>query len=179
MITAGFAVLPETQHQYGSGSNGKYEFWDGADGGISDGDMTWGPKLNVGTKVAQWNSPIRDKVTGKEIPWWGDVKGTQYDDKSRYERVPIDWVSHDNLKDFLQTGLVTNNNISIAYKGEKARYFVTGQYAYQKDRCLLLKCTVEVSTSTLPLIWLKLAAGCQSGLQQNSCPELSALRIRT
>ena len=48
MITAGFAVLPETQHQYGSGSNGKYEFWDGADGGISDGDMTWGPNLNVG-----------------------------------------------------------------------------------------------------------------------------------
>ena len=134
MITAGFAVLPETQHQYGSGSNGKYEFWDGADGGISDGDMTWGPKLNVGTKVAQWNSPIRDKVTGKEIPWWGDVKGTQYDDKSRYERIPIDWVSHDNLKDFLQTGLVTNNNISIAYKGEKARYFVTGQYAYQKGQ---------------------------------------------
>lgn len=134
MITAGFAVLPETQHQYGSGSNGKYEFWDGADGGISDGDMTWGPKLNVGTKVAQWNSPIRDKVTGKEIPWWGDVKGTQYDDKSRYERIPIDWVSHDNLKNFLQTGLVTNNNISIAYKGEKARYFVTGQYAYQKGQ---------------------------------------------
>ena len=134
MITAGFAVLPETQHQYGSGSNGKYEFWDGADGGISDGDMTWGPKLNVGTKVAQWNSPIRDKVTGEEIPWWGDVKGTQYDDKSRYERVPIDWVSHDNLKDFLQTGFVTNNNISIAYKGEKARYFVTGQYAYQKGQ---------------------------------------------
>lgn len=120
MITAGFAVLPETQHQYGSGSNGKYEFWDGADGGISDGDMTWGPKLNVGTKVAQWNSPIRDKVTGKEIPWWGDVKGTQYDDKSRYERVPIDWVSHDNLKDFLQTGLVTNNNISIAYIRRKS-----------------------------------------------------------
>lgn len=155
MITAGFAVLPETQHQYGSGSNGKYEFWDGADGGISDGDMTWGPKLNVGTKVAQWNSPIRDKVTGKEIPWWGDVKGTQYDDKSRYERVPIDWVSHDNLKDFLQTGLVTNNNISIAYKGEKARYFVTGQYAYQKDRYPLHKCTAEGSTSTPLSILLK------------------------
>lgn len=134
MISAGFAVLPETQHQYGSGSNGKYEFWDGADGGISDGDMTWGPKLNVGTKIAQWNSPIRDKVTGEEIPWWGDVKGTQYDDKSRYERVPIDWVSHNNLKDFLQTGFVTNNNISIAYKGEKARYFLTGQYAYQKGQ---------------------------------------------
>lgn len=134
MMTAGFTVLPETQNQYGSGSNGKYEFWDGADGGISDGDMTWGPKLNTGLKIAQWNSPIRDKVTGKEIPWWGDVKGTQYDDKSRYERVPIDWVSHDNLNDFLETGLVTNNTISVAYKGQKARYFVNGQYAYQKGQ---------------------------------------------
>ncbi|WP_206531956.1 hypothetical protein [Sphingobacterium sp. DR205] len=75
------------------GSNGKYEFWDGADGGISDGDMTWGPKLNSGIKVAQWNSPIRDKQTGEVIPWWGDVSGTKYNDKSRYERVPIDWVA--------------------------------------------------------------------------------------
>ncbi len=134
MCTAGFAVFPETQHEYGSGSNGEYEFWDGADGGISDGDMTWGPKLNAGLKIAQWNSPIRDKVTGVEIPWWGDVKGTQYDDKSRYERVPIDFVAHDNLRDFLQTGIITSNNISIGYKGENARYFLTGQYAYQKGQ---------------------------------------------
>ena len=134
MMTAGFAVLPKTQSEYGSGSNGRYEFWDGADGGISDGDMTWGPKLNTGLKIAQWNSPIRDKATGEEIPWWGDVKGTQYDDKARYERVPIDWVSHDNLNDFLEQGMVTNNNISIAYKGEKARYFLTGQYAFQKGQ---------------------------------------------
>src|SRR5690606_34979252 len=65
MITAGFTVFPETQTLYGSGSNGQYEFWDGADGGISDGDMTWGPKLNSGVKVPQWNSPIRDKETGE------------------------------------------------------------------------------------------------------------------
>ncbi len=134
MMTAGFAVLPETQHTYGSGSHGKYEFWDGADGGISDGDMTWGPKLNTGLKVAQWNSPIRDKVTGEEIAWWGDVSGTQYDDKSRYERVPIDWVSHDNLNDFLQTGFVTNSNLAVDYKGAKARYHVDMQYAYQKGQ---------------------------------------------
>lgn len=134
MMTAGFTVLPRTQKQYGSGSNGRYEFWDGADGGISDGDMTWGPKLNTGLKIAQWNSPIRDKINGKVMPWWGDVKGTQYDDKSRYERVPIDWVSHDNLNDFLETGLVTNNTISVAYKGQKARYFLNGQYAYQKGQ---------------------------------------------
>lgn len=134
MVTAGFAVLPETQHEYGSGSNGKYEFWDGADGGISDGDMTWGPKLNAGLKIAQWNSPIRNRQTGEIIPWWGDVKGTQYDDKSLYERVPTDWVSHDNLNDFLQTGFVTSNNLSVAYKGEKSRIFLTTQYAYQKGQ---------------------------------------------
>lgn len=134
MITAGFTVFPKTQNKYGNGSNGKYEFWDGADGGISDGDMIWGPKLDSGLKIAQWNSPIRDKVSGKEIPWWGDVKGTQYDDKSRYERVPTDWVSHNNLADFLRTGLVTDNNISIAYKGQKARYLITGQYAFQKGQ---------------------------------------------
>lgn len=134
MVTAGYAVFPETQSTYGSGSNGAYAFWDGADGGISDGDMTWGPKLNVGTKYAQWNSPIRNKITGETIDWWGDVTGTQYDDQSKYERVPIDWVSHDNLNDFMETGFITSNTFSIAYKGEKARYNVTGQYAYQKGQ---------------------------------------------
>ena len=134
MITAGFTVYPEHQKTYGSGSNGKYEFWDGADGGISDGDMTWGPKLDTGQKIAQWNSPIRNKQTGEVIPWWGNVAGTIYDDKSVYERIPTDWVSHNNLEDFLGTGIVTNNNFSLSYKGAKARYYVSGKYAYQKGQ---------------------------------------------
>ena len=134
MITAGFTAFPKTQTEYGSGSNGLYEFWDGADGGISDGDMTWGPKMNAGVKAKQWNSPIRDKQTGETIEWYGDVKGTVYDDRSRYERVPTDFVYHNNLKDFLQTGFVTTNNFSVAYKGEKARYYASGKYAYQKGQ---------------------------------------------
>ena len=134
MMTAGFTVYPESQDEYGSGSNGKYEFWDGADGGISDGDMTWGPKLNSGVKVPQWNSPIRNKKTGEVIPWWGDVKGTIYDDRSLYERVPLDFVNHNNLQDFLRTGFVNDNNVSIAYKGEKAAIFFTGKYAIQQGQ---------------------------------------------
>lgn len=134
MMTAGFTVYPESQDEYGSGSNGKYEFWDGADGGISDGDMTWGPKLNSGVKVPQWNSPIRNKKTGEIIPWWGDVKGTIYDDRSLYERVPLDFVNHNNLQDFLRTGFVNDNNVSIAYKGEKAAIFFTGKYAIQQGQ---------------------------------------------
>lgn len=134
MVTAGFTVFPETQNEYGSGSNGKYEFWDGADGGISDGDMTWGPKLDAGIKVPQWNSPIRNKKTGEIIPWWGDVKGTIYDDRALYERVPTDFVSHNNLKDFLRMGFVNDNNVSLAYKGEKAAVFFTGKYAIQQGQ---------------------------------------------
>lgn len=134
MMTAGYTVYPKTQTEYGSGSNGKYEFWDGADGGISDGDMTWGPKFGTGIKVSQWNSPIRNKQTGETIPWWGNVAGTVYDNRALYERVPTDWVQHDNLKDFLQTGFVSSNNLSLAYKGERAKFYASGKYAHQKGQ---------------------------------------------
>lgn len=134
MMTAGFVAYPETQHQYGSGSNGQYAFWDGEGGGLSDDDMQWGPKLDVGNTAPQWNSPIRDKVTGEEIPWWGSVKDTQYDDQSRYERVALPLTSHDNLKNFLETGIITNNTLSLSYRGKRARVYVLGQYAYQKGQ---------------------------------------------
>ncbi|MBM1105084.1 SusC/RagA family TonB-linked outer membrane protein [Aurantibacter crassamenti] len=134
MVTTGFTVFPETQTEYGNGSNGKYEFWDGQDGGISDGDMIWGPKFGTGQLVAQWNSPILDNVSGESIPWWGDVSGTQYDDKSRYSRVPTPWEYHDNLGDFMETGYISNSNFSIAQRGEKGSFRLSGTYAYQKDR---------------------------------------------
>lgn len=134
MMSAGFTVFPESQSEFGSGSNGKYEFWDGADGGISDGDMTWGPKLNTGILVPQWNSPIRDRQTGEVIPWWGDVSGTIYNDKSRYERVPTEWRSYDNLRDFLGRGIVTENNFTLSHKSEKLSLFTSGKYAFQKGQ---------------------------------------------
>lgn len=133
MVTAGFTVFPETQTEFGSGSNGQYAFWDGADGGISDGDMAWGPKFN-GQKIAQWNSPIRNKVTGETIPWWGDVSGTIYDDQSLYERVPIAWEAHDNLKDFLRTGIITKATFSVAAKNEKSNFNFNGDFSNQKGQ---------------------------------------------
>lgn len=134
MVSAGFTVYPKTQTEYGSGSNGKYEFWDGKDGGISDGDMTWGPKLGTGAKIAQWNSPIRDKVTGEVRPWYGNVEGTAYNDKSRYERVPIDWNYHDNLGDFLESGIISRTNFAVSSKGEKSSYRLSGEFTYNKDK---------------------------------------------
>ena len=134
MISAGYTVFPETQNEYGNGSNGKYEFWDGQDGGISDGDMIWGPKFSDNLEIPQWNSPIYDNVTGETIPWWGDVSGTQYDDKSRYSRVPIPWKYHNNLKDFMGTGIVSTTNFSIASKNEKASTRFSGFYQSEKGR---------------------------------------------
>ncbi len=134
MITAGYTVFPKTQTEYGNGSNGQYEFWDGKDGGISDGDMIWGPKFEPGVMVKQWNSPILDNVTGEQIPWWGDVSGTQYDDKSRYSRVPIPWEYHNNLKDFMRTGVVTTTDFDVSYKSEKVNYRMSGKYGYQKGQ---------------------------------------------
>lgn len=133
MVSAGFTVFPETQTEFGSGSNGKYEFWDGADGGISDGDMTWGPRFE-GQQIAQWNSPVRNKVTGETIPWWGDVSGTEYDDRSKYERVPIAWQPHNNLKDFLRTGVITKATFSVASKGKKAAYNFNGDFSKQRGQ---------------------------------------------
>lgn len=134
MVSAGFTVYPETQTEYGNGSNGKYEFWDGKDGGISDGDMIWGPKFEDGVLISQWNSPIYDNVTGETTPWWGDVAGTQYDDKSRYSRIPTPWEYHDNLGDFLGTGFISSTDFSIASKSEKSAFRLSGNYSNQKDR---------------------------------------------
>jgi len=134
MVSAGFTVFPETQTEYGNGSNGKYEFWDGKDGGISDGDMIWGPKFEPGVLVSQWNSPIYDNVSGETTPWWGDVAGTQYDDKSRFSRVPTPWEYHNNLKDFMGTGFISSTDFSIASKSEKSSFRLSGNYSNQKDR---------------------------------------------
>lgn len=134
MISAGYTVFPETQTEYGNGSNGKYEFWDGKDGGISDGDMIWGPKFSDNLEIPQWNSPIRDNVTGETIPWWGDVSGTQYDDKSRYSRVPIPYEYHNNLRDFMGTAIVSTTNFAIASKNKKASTRFSGFYQSEKGR---------------------------------------------
>ena len=96
--------------------------------------MIWGPKFEDGVLISQWNSPIYDNVTGETTPWWGDVAGTQYDDKSRYSRVPTPWEYHDNLGDFLGTGFISSTDFSIASKSEKSAFRLSGNYSNQKDR---------------------------------------------
>lgn len=77
--------LPNYQNLYGQGYSGEFEYVDGNWGGVNDGiDESWGPRLDAGLMIPQFDSPY-DPTTGV--------------------RTPTPWVSHpDNVKDVFDTG---------------------------------------------------------------------------
>lgn len=98
--------LPDFQNEYGQGSGGQFAFVDGAGGGVADGtDESWGPKLDIGLMIPQFNSPI-DPDTG--------------------ERIPTPWVSQpDNVKNFYETGHTMTNNIALVGGTENMNFRVS------------------------------------------------------
>ncbi|NTV84152.1 MAG: TonB-dependent receptor plug domain-containing protein, partial [Bacteroidales bacterium] len=55
--------LADYQDEYGQGAEGQFEYVDGAGGGVKDGvDESWGPKLDAGLEIPQYDSPIVDGV---------------------------------------------------------------------------------------------------------------------
>lgn len=109
----GFIALPKTQDEYGPGDHGKYSFTDGKGGGTNDNDYDiWGPKFE-GQLIKQYDSPV-DPVTGvrSSTPWIARGK--------------------DNLKRFIQTGILSTNNVSISSSGEKYDMRVSFGQAYQR-----------------------------------------------
>lgn len=109
----GFIALPKTQDLYGPGDHGKYSFTDGKGGGTNDNDYDiWGPKFE-GQLIKQYDSPI-DPVTGDRIatPWTARGK--------------------DNLKRFIQTGVLSTNNIAVSSSGDKYDLRVSYGQTYQK-----------------------------------------------
>jgi TonB-linked SusC/RagA family outer membrane protein len=92
--------LPDYQNVYGQGHAGQFSYYDGYGNGVYDDyDESWGPPLDVGLKIPQFNSPI-DPATG--------------------QRVPTPWVSHPgNVDEFFQTGRTLTTNVSVAAATEK------------------------------------------------------------
>ncbi|MDZ7635511.1 MAG: TonB-dependent receptor plug domain-containing protein [Bacteroidales bacterium] len=112
------AYLPTYQNQYGQGGGGSefnydeyvagggtlaypayaaensFSYVDGAWGGVFDGyDESWGPRLDIGLMLPQFNSPY-DEATGT------------------YQATP--WVSNpDNVKSFFETGLTMTSSLSL------------------------------------------------------------------
>ena len=121
MFEVGFVAIPEVQSKYGTGYGGKYWYVDGKGGGIQDGSgWIWGPELNKRdsttksgfVEIAQYDSPI-DSVTG--------------------ERIPTPWISRgkNNLRNFLETGFITTNNLSISSSNEKGDYRISITQMFQ------------------------------------------------
>ena len=89
-------VIPDFQDKYGQGSDMEFSYVDGSYGGVNDGvDESWGPPLDVGLMIPQFDSPY-DPETGIR------------------EATP--WISHpDNVKDFFVTG--HKRTVSLALSG--------------------------------------------------------------
>lgn len=113
-------TMPEWQNKYGQGNNLEFAFVDGAGAGINDGlDESWGPRLDSGLVIPQFDSPRQDGSRG------GDV------DVSNSPIIATPWVSQpNNVKDFFNTGIIGNNSISVAKSGKFGSYRV----AYQNMR---------------------------------------------
>lgn len=126
--------LPKLQNKYGQGWGGSefdfktwgseyyssyaefaenegYYYVDGAGSGVNDGDdESWGPRLDIGLNLPQYNSPI--------------ING---------ERQATPWVSHpNNIKDFFETGYSQNHNLSIENSSTKGNFRLGLGYRNQK-----------------------------------------------
>lgn len=83
-----------------------FSYVDGLGNGINDGfDESWGPRLDAGLKLTQYNSP----------------------------NTPADWISHpDNIKSLYQLGHTTNHNIAVTSNSERSTTRASLGYRNQK-----------------------------------------------
>lgn len=109
--------LPRFQNEYGQGNSGQFEFVDGLGGGTNDNiSYSWGPRLNQGTLIPQFDSPVTladgSIVRGGDVAVHGGLPIT-----------PTPFIAYpDNLKDFYQTGVTTINNVAVSSSSEKGNY---------------------------------------------------------
>lgn len=105
------ATLPEFQNLFGQGAGGRFSYVDGKGAGVNDGvDESWGPCLDIGLLIPQFDSPL-------------DADGN---------RVATPWVSHpNNVRDYFRMGISTNSGISVA-RGDDKYQFRVG-YNYEKQ----------------------------------------------
>ncbi len=129
MFDNGFLAIPKVQDEYGPGDHGVYAFVDGRGGGLNDGDYdVWGPRFE-GQLIPQYDSPVVDGKTftttfvrqPANIVFSGN-------------RQPTPWVARgkDNLTRFLQTGVLSTNNIAISSSGEKYDLRFSLSHNYQR-----------------------------------------------
>lgn len=109
--------LPEFQNEYGQGQSGVFEFVDGLGGGTSDNiTYSWGPRLDVGNLIAQFDSPV-------QLPNGTIVRGGDTSLYNEESITPTPFNSNpNNLKDLYKTGVTTINNIAISNGFDSGTY---------------------------------------------------------
>ena len=130
-INKGFTTIPKVQNQYGGGDNQQYAFGDylanGTGSGLNDKDYdVWGPLLD-GRMLPQYdgvydpNSTYTTSFGPNLKPFVGNIK-------------PTPWVARgkDNLQNFIQTGLLTTNNINFSSITDKSTVRMSVSSGYQK-----------------------------------------------
>jgi TonB-linked SusC/RagA family outer membrane protein len=114
MFDKGFLALPERQSEYGYGNNFRYAYGNklyDEDGGFRRTNL-WGPRFE-GQLIPQYNSPV-DPATGirQGTPWLA--------------------VGADNFKRFVQTGVISTNNVAVSSSGEKYDLRMSVSNNYQR-----------------------------------------------
>lgn len=124
-------IFPNYQNEYGQGYNGSeflyhdylesqglteaeypyqqyslekaFRYVNGAGAGRFDGmDESWGPRLDIGLMLPQFNSPYTLNASGLPV----------------YEATP--WISHpNNVRDFFNTGMTFDNNFEVYGSGDR------------------------------------------------------------
>ncbi len=125
MVESGFLAIPKVQDEYGPGDHGIYAFADGKGGGLNDGDYdVWGPKFD-GQLIPQYDglyTPGTSYTTtfANGSTYKGNIKPTPYIARGK-----------DNLKRFLEPGLLSNNSIALSASGEKYDLRFSASHSYQ------------------------------------------------
>ncbi len=137
-FSKGFIALPKYNDEYGPGDNGKYAFGGGGSSaesyfgngavgvGINDYDYdVWGPQFR-GQLIPQFDGAYDPTQT--YITTFAD--GTQYSGHVK----PTPWLARgkNNLPNFLQTGLIQSNSISVASSTEKTDFRFSVGNTYQQ-----------------------------------------------
>ena len=134
----GFIALPKYQDTYGPGDNGKYAFGGGGSSpdsyfgngavGVGNNDYdydVWGPKFG-GQLLPQYDGAYDPTQTYT----------TTFADGTTYSGhvAPTPWVARgkDNLKKYIQTGLLQTNSISVSSSSEKTDVRFSFGNTYQK-----------------------------------------------
>ena len=126
MFDKGFNSFPKVQDLYGPGDHGEYAFVDGKGAGNNDGDYdVWGPRFD-GQLIPQYDGKV---VEGQKFV-------TTFNNGKTFTGniQPTPWVARgaNNLQRYLQTGVLSTNNIAVASSGENYNVRFSLSNTYQK-----------------------------------------------